>query len=80
MALRSHVLSALRFADYRTGEVTLAEDLWQELPDDSLTIVDRNFLVADHLTSLTRTGRNRHWLTRAKSTTRIKTVRRLGKE
>lgn len=79
MALRSHVLSALRFADYRTGEVTLAEDLWHELPDDSLTIVDRNFLVADHLTSLSRTGSNRHWLTRAKSTTRIKTVRRLGK-
>lgn len=79
MALRSHLLSALRFADYRTGEVTLAEELWRELPDDSLTIVDRNFLVADHLTSLARTGSNRHWLTRAKSTTRLKTLRRLGK-
>ena len=32
MALRSHLLSALRFADYRTGEVTLAEELWRELP------------------------------------------------
>jgi hypothetical protein len=79
MALRSHLLSALRFADYRTGEVTLAEELWRELPDDSLTIVDRNFLVADHLTSLARSGSNRHWLTRAKSTTRLKTVRRLGR-
>jgi hypothetical protein len=79
MALRSHLLSALRFADYRTGEVTLAEELWRELPDDSLTIVDRNFLVADHLTSLARTGSNRHWLTRAKSTTRLKTLRSLGK-
>lgn len=79
MALRSHLLSALRFADYRTGEVTLAEELWRELPDDSLTIVDRNFLVADHLTSLARAGRNRHWLTRAKSTTRLKMIRRLGK-
>ena len=80
MALRSHLLSALRFADYRTGEVTLAEELWRELPDDSLTIVDRNFLVADHLTSLVRSGNNRHWLTRAKSTTRIKPLRRLGKK
>lgn len=79
MALRSHLLSAVRFADYRTGEVTLAEELWRELPDDSLTIVDRNFLVADHLTSLARSGTNRHWLTRAKSTTRLKTLRRLGK-
>jgi hypothetical protein len=78
MALRSHLLSAVRFADYRTGEVTLAEEIWRELPDDSLTIVDRNFLVADHLTSLAGSGSNRHWLTRAKSTTRLKTVRRLG--
>jgi hypothetical protein len=79
MALRSHLLSALRFADYGTGEVTLAEELWRELPDDSLTIVDRNLLVADYLTSLARTGSNRHWLTRAKTTTRLKTLRRLGK-
>lgn len=79
MALRSHMLSAVRFADYRTGEVTLFDELWRELPDNSLTIVDRNFLVADHLTRLARSGTNRHWLTRAKSTTRLKTVRRLGK-
>ena len=39
MALRSHLLSAVRFADYRTGEVTLADELWNELPDDSLTIM-----------------------------------------
>jgi hypothetical protein len=79
MALRSHMLSALRFADYRTGEVTLADELWRELPDNSLTIVDRNFLVADHLNSLVRSGENRHWLTRAKSTTRLKRLRRLGR-
>jgi hypothetical protein len=80
MALRSHMLSALRFADYRTGEVTLADELWRELPDNSLTIVDRNFLIADHLNSLVRSGENRHWLTRAKSTTRLKTLRRLGRK
>lgn len=79
MALRSHLLSALRFADYRTGEVTLAQELWRELPDDSVTILDRNFLVAHLLTSLQRSGSNRHWLTRAKSTTRLKPVRRLGR-
>jgi hypothetical protein len=79
MALRSHQLSALRFADYRTGEVTLAQELWRELPDDSLTILDRNFLVAHLLTSLAGSGSNRHWMTRAKSTTRLKTIRRLGR-
>lgn len=80
MALRSHLLSAVRIGDYHTGEVTLANELWRELPDDSLTILDRAFLVADHLTGLVRSGNNRHWLTRAKSTTRLKTLRRLGKK
>ena len=78
MALRSHVLSALRFGDFRTGETSLADELWRELPDDSLTVVDRNFLVADLLTNLVASGTNRHWLTRAKSTTKLKTLRRLG--
>lgn len=78
MALRSHLLSALRFGDYHTGEVTLADELWRELPDDSLTIVDRNFLVARDLTALEHSGRNRHWLTRAKTTTQLKTLRRLS--
>jgi hypothetical protein len=78
MALRSHLLSALVFGDYRTGETTLWKNLWGELPDDSLTIADRNFLVADHLTQLMRSGHNRHWLTRAKTTTRLKVIKRLG--
>lgn len=79
MALRSHVLSAMRIGDYATGEVTLADELWRELPDASLTIVDRNFLVADDLTKLERSGKDRHWMTRAKSTTRLKPHKRLGK-
>ena len=78
MALRSHILAGLVFADYATGEITLAQEMWRELPDDSLTIVDRNFLVATWLTQLVASGTNRHWLTRAKSTTRLRTVKRLG--
>jgi len=78
VALRSHLLSAVRFGDYRTGELTLASELWNELPDDSLTVVDRGFLAADLLTSLTASGSNKQWLTRAKSTTRLRTVERLG--
>lgn len=78
MALRSHLLAGLVFADYATGEMTLAKELWRELPDDSLTVVDRNFLVAHWLVALVNSGRNRHWMTRAKSTTRLRTVRRLG--
>lgn len=79
MTLRSHLLSAVRFADYATGEVTLSDGFWRELPDNSLTLVDRNFLVADDLTRLQRSGANRHWLTRAKSTTKLRVLKPLGR-
>jgi Insertion element 4 transposase N-terminal/Transposase DDE domain len=79
MALRSHLLSCVRFADYATGEVTLAGDVWNELPDNSLMIADRAFLVANDLTRLARSGKNKQWLTRAKSTTRLRPLKRLGR-
>ena len=79
MALRSHLLAAARFAPYAVGETTLAAELWPQLPDDSLCIVDREFLAATCLLAIEDAGKNRHWMTRAKSTTRWRTVKRLGK-
>ena len=78
MALRSHLIAAARFGPYAWGETTLADQFWREIPEDSLTIVDRNFLVSDDLTSLERSGTNKHWLVPAKSTTRLRRMRRLG--
>ncbi len=79
MALRSHVLSAFRFADYHTGEVTLARDLWDEIPDNSLAIFDRNFLVKKDFIRFETAG-NKHWLGRSKSNTRWASIERLGKD
>lgn len=79
MALRSHILSAFRMAPYSTGEITLARELWHEMPENSLAIVDRNFLVKKDLIALERSG-NRHWLTRTKSNTRWAIVEKLGKD
>jgi IS4 transposase len=79
MALRSHMLAALVFDQYHTGETTLAQDLWRELPDDSLTIGDRNFLVAHQLVALERSGRNRHWLTRGKTQMQLRRIRPLAR-
>jgi hypothetical protein len=79
MALRSHILSAFRFAPYSTGETTLARELWNEMPENSLAIVDRNFLVKKDLIALERSG-NRHWLTRSKTNTRWALVEKLGKD
>ncbi len=42
-------------------------------------VVDRGFLAAGILVPLARDGQNRHWLTRAKSTTAWKVIKSLGK-
>lgn len=78
MALRSHLLAAFRFAGYSTGESTLARDLWREMPENSLAIVDRNFLIARELIQLECSG-NRHWLTRAKKRTKYAVVEKLSR-
>ena len=77
MALRSHVLSAFRYADYHTGETTLARGIWNEVPESSLVVVDRNFLVKKDLIHLETSG-NRHWLSRTKSNTKWAIVETLG--
>lgn len=79
MAARSHVLSAMEFGNYKTGEVTLAKELWPQIPNESVTLVDRNFLIAGALNALCDDGTNRQWVTRAKSTTRLRTLERLGR-
>jgi len=79
MALRSHVLSAFRFADYGTGETTLARGIWNEVPENSLVIVDRNFLVKKDLIHPETSG-NRHWLSRTKVNTKWAIQEKLGKD
>jgi hypothetical protein len=78
MALRSHVIGAAVFGPYATDERTYAKSLWQTVPDHSLVLVDRNHLQASVLVPLMTTGTERHWITRAKSTTSFRTIERLG--
>ena len=78
LALRSHLMSAFRFADYGTGETTLARGIYEEIPERSLTIVDRNFLVAKDLMWWEASG-DRHWLSRAKKRTKYAVVEKLGR-
>src|SRR5262249_37826432 len=78
MTARSHILSAFRFADYATGEVTLAKELWREVPDQSLTLVDRGAPLPS-LVQLHASGQERHFLTRAKSRTPMKMLEKFDK-
>jgi hypothetical protein len=76
--LRSHLLAGLKLGPWLVGEATLAEPLWEKLPDHSVTILDRGFLSYALLHRLATSGVERHWLICAKSNLSCKTVRRLG--
>ena len=78
MALRSHLMAAARFGPYSQSEQRYANELWQDVPDRSLTIVDRGFFDAGVLIPLFRAGKERHWLIRAKTNTSWRVVKRLG--
>lgn len=78
MVLRSHLLLDFDFDRGYRSELSLAEPILDRAPADSLIIVDRGFAyptVLQHIAS-----KRRHWLTRARKTTRWKVVRKLGKD
>lgn len=79
LVLRSHLLRAVAFGPAATDERVYAQTLWPQVPDHSLTVVDRNFLGAPHLLALTRQGQERHWLVRAKARLRLHRRQRLGR-
>ncbi len=78
MALRSHLLLAARFGAYNVSERTHARELWPCVPNDSLVIVDRGFMYAKDLVPLESGASNRHWLTRARKSTKWRRLKRLG--
>ncbi len=78
MALRSHLLVGASLGPISRDERSYAEELWSAVPDDSVTLVDRNFLSAKVLVPLARDGRNRHWLIRARRDTAWTSVKKLG--
>lgn len=78
MALRSHILAGARFGPYETSERVYAEELWPLLPDSSLAIVDRGFFAAKTLIGITRSGTNRHWLTRTRTVTKMRRLKRFA--
>jgi hypothetical protein len=78
MAVRTHVLAAAAFGPYATDERVYARSLWGSVPDRSLVLVDRAYLQAAVLVPLTTAGVERHWITRAKTTTKFRSIQRLG--
>jgi hypothetical protein len=79
MALRSHLLAAAAFGPYGVDERSYAASLWDTVPDHSLVLIDRNYLQANVLLPLTSKRAERHWITRAKTNTKFRLIRSLGK-
>lgn len=79
MALRSHLLAAAAFGPYAVDERSYAASLWDTVPDHSLVLIDRHYLQASVLVPLTSKRTERHWITRAKSNTKFRSIRSLGK-
>ena len=79
MALRSHLLAAVSFGAYAHGEVTVAPELFDRLPETSLAILDRGFAYPAVLVPIEMMGGNRNWLTRARKNHDWTVVKKLGK-
>lgn len=78
IALRSHLMAAATFGPWNKSEHALAQELWEQIPDNSLTIVDRGFAYGKTLVPLQRAGEERHWLTRARKDSKWEVVEELG--
>src|SRR5271155_1025430 len=77
-AARSHLLYAAAMGPYACGEGTLAKKLWYLLPDQSLTLVDRGFIDYALFHDIVTSGRDRHFMTRAKKNLRWEVISQLG--
>ena len=80
MVLRSHLLLDLAFGPYRNGELSLAQQLWPQLPQRSLLIVDREFATYENFQTLSDPTQQRYWLTRAKQLhmATLRVIQKLG--
>jgi hypothetical protein len=80
MVLRSHLLAGVWVGPFGgTHELEPAKQLRASIPDNSLTVLDRGFLSAAMLLGIETGELNRHWLTRARSSSKWRLLRRLGK-
>jgi hypothetical protein len=79
MALSSHLLAAARIGPYaETSEMQFATTLVDEIPARSVTILDALYLSAAMLLKIERPDDQRHWMTRAKSSTKMREIERYG--
>jgi hypothetical protein len=62
MNVCSHVIANAAISPYRKGEIPLASEFIQSLPDKSVTLLDKGFFGADLLLCIQAEDTDRHWL------------------
>ena len=62
MNVYSHVMVDAQISPYRKGEIPQAHTLIHNLPENSVTLMDKGFWSANLLLSLTQEKPNRHWV------------------
>ena len=77
MDLGQRVLHSARIGPLCQGENTLAASMFDSLPEDSLCLMDRGFMSFAHFFKIGRNLPNKHFLCRARSNARFKTVQHL---
>jgi hypothetical protein len=78
MALRSHLLAGACFGSYDRHENQFAKPLWDSIPENSLVLMDRDYLDASVFYELS--SKNRHWITTARSNSAWAEIRKIGKD
>lgn len=76
MVLRSHLLLDFDFAGCKVGEITLASGMLPRIPEQSLTVLDRNFINYPLLHQIKMGGEQRHWLVRARKNSKWRVIER----
>lgn len=78
MALRSHLLVSAAICGFSEhGELGAAAELWSEVPDSSLTVIDRGYSYFEIFHSISSGGEQRHWLTRVRKNQGFRKKKRL---
>lgn len=78
MELTSHLLTASAIDSVAANEMTLATELIDRTPDQSLTLFDKGFYSLGLLHRWQSAGSERHWLLPLKKGTQYRVVKQLG--
>lgn len=79
MNVRSHIMLDAQLSPYRRGEIPLADTFIAQIPNHSVTLLDKGFWSADLLLRISQQGEQRHWLIPERKNLVREELKRYGK-